>query len=73
MRRILNIAFSDNGNISLDWMDEGEQAREGGTYNTTFVTMAGLEKSEQVNYYAKELKEDADEFLHAVLKMLSGQ
>ena len=73
MRRILNIAFSDEGNISIDWMETTEMHPQGGTYRTTYVTLAGREASEHVEYYAKEIKQDADELLHHSLKMLEEQ
>ena len=73
MRRVLNISFSDEGNISIDWMDTSEQSPAGGTYHQTIVTLAGREVSQDVEYWSKELRQDADEFLHHVLKMLSAQ
>lgn len=72
MRRILAIQFSDEGNISIDWMDTSEMSPQGGTYKTTYITLSGQETDEQVAYWVKELRQDADEFLHHVLKMLAS-
>lgn len=71
MRMIYGIQFGDDGTINIDWVESTEMSARGGTYNSTKVTLGGQEASQQVEYYARELRQDADEFLHHSLKMLS--
>lgn len=73
MRRIHSVRFSDEGTIAIDWEETSEIHPQGGTYKTTHVTLSGIEASEMVEYYAVELKQDADELLHHSLKMLEEQ
>lgn len=69
-RRIQNIQFFDDGKISIEWLETEEQRPEGGEFHTTYVTIAGTEAAENVEYYVNELREDVDELLHHTLKML---
>lgn len=73
MRQIHTIQFSDEGNVSIDWVETDELRPGGGTFNQTYVTLTGREASEQVEYYVKELRQDAEELLHHTLKMLQEQ
>lgn len=70
MRTIYSINFQDDGTIGVEWVESTEMTPRGGQYQTTHVTLSGQEADPQVEYYAKELRQDADEFLHAALKML---
>lgn len=72
MRQVVAIQLADDGQINIDWVDSSEMSPKGGELHSTFVTLSGQESDEQVDYWAKEIRQDADEFLHAVLKMLKS-
>ena len=72
MRQVVGVQFHDDGKIGIDWVDSDEMSPKGGDYHSTFATLRGQEEVELVDYYAKELRQDADEFLHHVLKMLNA-
>lgn len=69
-RQVVSISLADDGQINIDWIDTAEMTPQGGEYHSTFVTLGGQEADEQVEYWAKEIRQDLDEFLHHVLKML---
>lgn len=73
-RRVLNIQVNDeDGRIQIDWIETEEMRKEGGQFHTVYVTLAGREADEQVDYYAKEFLEDCDQLLHLTLKMLKNE
>lgn len=61
--RILSIRFTDDGNVTIDWLDENEMSKHGGTIRSTYVTPTGINESDQVSYWIKELMQDCDELL----------
>ena len=71
MIRIQHISINDeDGRIQIDWLDTEEMKPGGGQFHTIYVTMRGQETDEQVAYWSTELRQDAEELLHAALKML---
>jgi hypothetical protein len=64
------VSFNDDGRIQIDWHETEEMQPEGGQFHTTYITLSGRETDLNVDYYAKELTEDADQLLHLALKML---
>ena len=71
-RQVVSISLADDGQINIDWIATAAMSPQGGEYHSTFVTLGGQEADEQVEYWAKEIRQDADEFLHHVLKMLKS-
>lgn len=63
--RIIGIRFDDEGTVYIEWAYESEQTRQGGTVRTTYITLDGQDKDEQIGYFVKELQEDASELLAA--------
>ncbi len=72
MRRIQNLQFYEDGRINIEYLDTEEQKPEGGQFHTAYVTLSGTETDEQVSYYVGEVREDVDQLLHLILKMLKS-
>jgi hypothetical protein len=68
--RILSIRFTDDGNITIDWLDENEMSKNGGTIRSTYVTPSGIAESKEVEYYVIELMQDCDELLGHARKLV---
>ncbi len=69
MIRILSVRFSDGGETTIDWIDEGASQKGGYEIHSSVITLAGQE-DEQINYWMRELRQDADELLGHTRKML---
>lgn len=68
--RILSVRFTDDGNITIDWLDENEMTKVGGQIRSTYVTPTGIAESKEVSYYVTELMQDCDELLGHARKLV---
>lgn len=68
--RILSVRFSDDGNVTIDWMDENEVTKNGGTIRSTYVTPSGIQGSADVEYWLREFFQDVDELLGHARKVV---
>lgn len=68
--RILSVRFSDDGNVTIDWVDENEMDKNGGTIRSTYLTPAGVQSSPEVEYWLREFFQDVDELLGHVRKVV---
>lgn len=69
--RLLSVRFADDGTITIDWTDEADMKKEGGTIHSTYITLAGQEEP-QVSYWARELFQDLDELLGHARRLVEG-
>lgn len=70
---ITRISFDDDGSIVFEWVEESEVDDNGGESHQTWITPDGLGLEEELAYYAKELREDADELLGRYLNVRKNQ
>ena len=66
--QIVQVNFDEEAGIQIQWFDPDEHDKQGGTYHTSMVTRLAQEEVAEVNYYAKELRQDVDELLAHWLK-----
>jgi hypothetical protein len=65
---VLVITFIQEGGVEVEWVDANEHDELGGTVWHSRITKEGQQSDAQVGYYADELRQDAEELLHAWLK-----
>ena len=71
--RILGCRISDeDGSIQVEWYEGSEQKPEGGTFYQTTITREGIDRWEEVGYYAKELMGDLEELVNWFTKYEKG-
>ena len=70
---ITRITFDDDGSIIFDWVEESEIDDNGGESHTTWITPDGLTLADELGYYAKELRDDADEMLGRYLDVRKNE
>lgn len=63
--RVLSVRFEDDGTIIVDWVMEAEQTKYGGVAHSTWVSLDGQEKFDQVSYYVDEIRSDIEQLLLA--------
>jgi hypothetical protein len=70
---ISRITFDEDGSIIFDWVEEKEIDEEGGETHSTWINPDGLGLAEELVYYAKELRDDAEELLARWLDVRANQ
>jgi hypothetical protein len=65
--RLLGVRFEDDGMVIVDYLMENEQSKFGGMAHSMWVSLDAQEKYESIEYYVKELREDAASLLEAFL------
>jgi hypothetical protein len=71
--RVMNIQFDDeDGSIAIQYAHESEQSPEGFLVRQVVISQHGLSQYEHVAYYAKELREDAEELVSWYEKYKKG-
>jgi hypothetical protein len=67
--KILSVRFSDDGDVTIDWVDHGASSKDGGTIHSTYITIEG-QGDDQVEYWLKEVRQDVDELLGHARKLV---
>jgi len=71
--RVLGVRISDeDGSLLIDWYEESEQKRTGGTTYQTIITREALDEWKHIGYYANELREDLTELVGWYTKYSGG-
>jgi len=69
--KVYTVTFSDD-TITVEWVSDEEQTHNFADFHQTTVTREGESQWPRVKYYADELRQDAEEFVHWVDKYRRG-
>lgn len=69
---IQSVQFDDQGGITVAYVHEHEQSREGNAQHVLYINSYGQQQYDRVAYYAQELREDAEEMVAWYEKYKSG-
>lgn len=61
-QQVLSISFDDDG-IAINWLVPSDNDDRGATVYQSLISVDGLEASDEVKYWAGELRQSADELL----------